>query len=290
MTRTDATGPGLGFSYNGRDPNLLAHVLPHVDAIEVAPDDLVWLEGDEPVLQPDIVADLRAVGGDADIVVHGVGLSIGSHDGWSTTYLRLLGDLLDRVDVAWHSEHLGYTTVDGDFLGAMLPLPRTAEALDLVASRVVALRDHVGLPFLLENVVGLLPDPGGDWSPAGFLNAVTRESGCGLLLDVYNLQCDAWNQGLDVDAFLDEVDLGAVGEVHLANGVRERGYQLDVHSRRTDPSTVQLARRALAAHPRLVTYELLPQAVRSLGYAAIEDELRHLRAELLDGAGAAVPA
>jgi uncharacterized protein len=287
MMRTG--GPtALGFSYTGRDPALLARVLPLVDAIEVAPDDLVWLEGDEIVLQPDIISDLRAIGTDATIVVHGVGLSIGSHDGWSDLYLRLLDRLLDRVDVAWHSEHLGYTTVDGEFLGTMLPLPRDAESLDLVAARVAKLRDRYGLPFLLENVVGLLPDPGGTMSPAGFVNTLAREAGCGLLLDVYNLQCDEINQNLDIEAFLQELDLAAVGEVHVANGVKRRGFQLDVHSGLTDPSTAALAHRVLTSGAPLLTYELLPQAVPLLGYAAIEDELRRLRAEL--DAPEAVPA
>jgi uncharacterized protein (UPF0276 family) len=279
MVRTG--GPSaLGFSYTGRDPALLARVLPLVDVIEVAPDDLVWLEGDDIVLQPDIISDLQAIGADATIVVHGVGLSIGSFDGWCETYLRLLGDLMARVDIAWHSEHLGYTTVEGEFLGTMLPLPRTTEALDMVGERVVRLRERLGLPFLVENVVGLLPDPGGTMSEAGFLNTLTREAGCGLLLDVYNLQCDEANHALDVDAFLSELDLDAVGEVHVANGVKRRGFQLDVHSGLTAESTIALAHRALASGAPLLTYELLPQAVPILGYGAIEDELTRLRSAL----------
>ena len=77
-------------------------------------------------------------------------------------------------------------------------------------------------------------------SPAGFLNTLAREAGCGLLLDVYNLQCDEANHGLHLDGFFEELDLAAVGEVHVANGVKRRGFQLDVHSGLTDPSTVAL--------------------------------------------------
>ena len=93
------------------------------------------------------------------------------------------------------------------------------------------------LPFLLENIVHLLPDYPGDYADAAFLNELVTRTGCGLLLDVYNLECDAANYGFDIDAFLDELDLEAVGELHVAGGVERDGMQVDVHSRLTEPST-----------------------------------------------------
>lgn len=79
--------------------------------------------------------------------MHGVSLSIGSHDGWAPTYLHLLDDLLEQVDVAWHSEHLGYTKADGEHLGIMLAMPKTEQALDLVSERVAAIQRRCGIPF-----------------------------------------------------------------------------------------------------------------------------------------------
>jgi len=267
----------IGFSYAGRDPALLERILPVVDVLEVTPDDLVTVVGDEIRLDDVLVDHLRELSGQTTIVVHGVGLSIGSYDGCSSTYLRLLGDLLERVDIAWHSEHLGYTTVDRSYLGAMFALPRTPEVLDLLVARVEDIRRRFGLPFLLENVAGLLPDPGGDWRPAAFLNELAARCGCGLLLDVYNLRCDAINQGLDIDAFLDELNLELVGEVHVAGGIRRRHLQLDVHSRLTTPETVALADAVRAGRPGLpVTFELLPQAVQLIGHEAIATELANL--------------
>jgi uncharacterized protein len=210
-------------------------------------------------------------------VVHGVGLSIGSHSGCSPSYLRVLGDFLDRVEVAWHSEHLGYTTVDGSYLGAMLTLPPTEEVLDLMAVRAESVQRRFGMPFLLENVAGLLPDPGRDDTPARFLNALAAGAGCGLLLDLYNLECDATNQGLDIDGFLDELDLSLVGELHVAGGVQRLGLQLDVHSRLTTPTTRSLAARVGAERPGVTTlFELLPQAVNLVGHQAIAAELASL--------------
>jgi len=222
------------------------------------------------------------VAGVTEFVVHGVGLSIGSASGYSEQYLDLLAEFLDQFAVAWHSEHLGYTTVDGTSLGTMLALPKTEEVLGLLVQRVGEIQSRFELPFLLENIVHLLPDYPGDYSDAGFLNELVARTGCGLLLDVYNLECDAANNNFDIDAFLDELDLDAVGELHVAGGVARDGLQLDVHSRSTDPSTLALAKRVVDRTPSLggVTYELLAEAVQVLGAERISAELTRIRSAL----------
>jgi uncharacterized protein (UPF0276 family) len=270
----------LGVSYEGRDPALLEQMLPYLDYIEVTPETIAEIRGDEVVLSTEVLTELKNIDKQVKIIVHGVSLSIGSHDGWAPTYLRLMDDLLAQVDVAWHSEHLGYTKVDQEHLGIMLAMPKTGEALDLVCERVAAMQSRYGLPFLLENIVHVIPDFPGDYSDAAFLNAITSRTGCGLILDVYNLQCDAHNHGFDIPAFLAELDGGAVRELHVACGVEHNGFMLDVHSRLTRPSTVDLAKHAIAgvaSGAEVVVYEFMPEAVPGLGHAAIARELAQLR-------------
>src|SRR5215467_5599237 len=110
----------LGATYEGRDPDLLDRMLPHIDHIEVTPETIAEVKGDRLVLSDEVMAELKNLRKTVKIIVHGVSLSIGSHEGWSSTYLCLLDELLEQVDVAWHSEHLGYTKVDGQHLGIML--------------------------------------------------------------------------------------------------------------------------------------------------------------------------
>jgi hypothetical protein len=273
----------LGVSYEGRDPTLLEQMLPYIDYIEVTPETIAEVRGEEVVLSEDVVAELKNVDDDVQIIVHGVSLSIGSHSGWAPTYLRLLDDLMARVDIAWHSEHLGYTKVDGEHLGIMLAMPKTDESLDIVCQRVTDLQRRYGLPFLLENIVHVIPDFPGTYSDAAFLNAITARTGCGLILDVYNLECDAHNQGFDISSFMRELNGDAVRELHVACGVEHNGFMLDVHSRLTRPQTVDLARSALrdvAAEAEVVVYEFMPEAVPGLGHAAIAGELAKLRREL----------
>ena len=191
-------------------------MLPFVDCIEVTLETIAEVDDGKISLSGEIIAELKNVGRAVQIIVHGVGLSIGSHEGWSPTYFRLLDAFLEQIEVAWHSEHLGYTKVDGEHLGIMLPMPKTEEALDLVCERVRAIHDRYQMPFLLENIVHVIPAFPSNYSEAGFLNALTARTGCGLILDAYNLECDAHNHRFDIPGFLDELELGAVRELHVA--------------------------------------------------------------------------
>ncbi|MFN7997838.1 MAG: DUF692 family protein [Bryobacteraceae bacterium] len=276
--------PALATTYEGRNPKLLDRILPIVGFIEVTPDSLAEMDGDAPSMPEDKIRELQAVASEARVIVHGVGLSIGSHDGVSNTYLRLLDQLLARVPARWHSEHLGYVTVDGNHLGTMLAIPKTERVLDMICERVRIIQDRYPLPFLMENVAHVLPDYPGDYSEAGFLNELTRRTGCGLILDVYNLECDAHNHAFPIQEFLAELDMRPVRELHLAGGVIHQGFKLDVHSRITAASTVALARQVLGMAPNVeaITYELLAEAIEKLGPEIIGKELERLSAALLN--------
>jgi uncharacterized protein (UPF0276 family) len=279
---TAAARPVIGVTYEGGDPELLERLIEVADYLEVAPDAIGTGTGADWRIRREILGEWRAAAGQTGIVAHGTGLSIGSASGWNEAYLRLLDELTDAVPLRWHSEHLGYTTVDGEPLGTMLSLPRTEQALDLVCERVVSLQERYPAPFLLENIARVLPDPDGDYDEAGFLNELCKRTGCGLVLDVYNLECDAHNHGFDIDRFLDALEPGAVHELHVAGGTEVEGMKLDVHSRRAQPSTLALAARAAATAPAVwgATFEVLPEAVPVLGHDTIADEVTRLRTAL----------
>ena len=273
----------IGTTFNGGGSDLLDRILPLVDFIETTPDSIARVIDGRATIDDETVELLQEIARHARLLVHGIGLSIGSYDAWNDDYLRLIEPLFTRIDVAWHSEHLGYTRVDGRNLGTMLVLPRTNEALDVLCPRIDAIGRRFDAPFLVENVVSLIPEaPDQEYSPAGFLNEITRRTGCGLLLDVYNLECNARNVGLDVDCFLDELDFAPVREIHVANGVETRGLLLDVHSRRTRACTLSLADEVLrrATRAEVIVFELLPQAVAAIGAGGIVDEIEALRARV----------
>ncbi len=165
----------------------------------------------------------------------------------------------------------------------MVEPPWSQEALELVAGRIGRLQDRFGMPFLIEHVARAFADaPDDEFAAADFLNALVRRTGCGLLLDVYNLECDEHNFGIDPMRFVGRLDLGAVREIHIAGGTIHHGFKLDIHSRLVDSSTIALTRRILARAWRVeaVIFEFLQEAIPTLGYEAVVGELFHLRAEL----------
>jgi uncharacterized protein (UPF0276 family) len=275
------SGGAIGVTYEGGDADLLERILPLADYIEVTLESVAEYVDGAPRLNPEVMAEFRAIENDVAIVVHGVGLSIGSHDGWSPEYFPLLDAFLDQIKVAWHSEHLAYTQVDRQHLGIMLAMPKTEEALDLVCERVAEVQRRYQLPFLLEHVVRVVPEPDGDFTDAAFLNALTERTGCGLIFDPYNLECDAHNHRFDIPAFVDELNLESIREMHMACGVEHNGFLLDVHSQIPRSSTIALAKHVAnkLRRPGLaVTYEFMPEAIPQLGCDAIARELQELRA------------
>lgn len=267
----------LALSYEGHD--IQADVLDLVDVLELTPETIAHAGGGRPRLDPDHVARLRELNAQTPLTIHGVSLSIGSADRWNDAYLELLDQCFDAFpNILWHSEHLGFTRVDGVELCTKLPIPYTYESLNLVAPRVEQLIRRYEHPFLLEPVVNLLPVPPGEMSEAAFLNVLTARTGCRLLLDAYNLVCDARNHGRDIAGFIDDVDVRYVRELHVAGGVAVEGVQLNVHTSAPDRQTLAVAEQILSRRQSdvLVTFELLREGYDLLG-SALGAEVASLR-------------
>ena len=281
-TQTSGNRPSLATTYEGTGAALLEAIVPFVDYLEIPPDSIARSHEGGASLRREVLDQLDSVSHDAGLIVHGVGLSIGSADRWNEQYLHLLDEFFTRFTPRWHSEHLGFTTIDGRNLGTMLALPRTEEMLDLVCERIRRIRERYPVPFLIEHIIHLLPDAPAEYSPAGFLNQIARRTGCGLILDAYNLECDQHNFGLDLGQFLDELDLAPVREIHLAGGFDYEGFQLDIHSQPTAGHTLALGLDIVQRCPNVevVTYELLKEAIPNLGAEGICAELARLRAAL----------
>ena len=119
--------------------------LPDLDWFEVITENYI-IPGGKPL---DFLFKIRE---HYPMVMHGVSMSIGSTDELDWTYLKLVKDLAQKLDVPWFSDHLCWTGMNGKNMHDLLPLPYTDEAIRHVADRIKQVMDYVERPMIIENL------------------------------------------------------------------------------------------------------------------------------------------
>jgi hypothetical protein len=159
---------------------------------------------------------LEEVRRDYGVSLHGVGLSLGSTDPLDREHLRRLKGLVERVEPALVSEHAAWSSVNGEFLNDLLPLPLTREALVHLAGRVAAVQEYLGRQILIENVSSYLQPAEPEMPEWQFMTELARRAGCLILLDVNNVYVSACNHGFDPLDYIAAIPASLVAEIHLA--------------------------------------------------------------------------
>ncbi len=212
-----ATAPGLGFC-------------------EVIAESIV------PAGPPRGVVDLRERG--LPVIPHGVRLSLGGTDPLDPARVAHMAACAEALDAPLVSEHVAFVRAGGRDAGHLLPLPRTREALDVLAGNVARLQAELSVPVALELIAALFDWPEDELSEAEFLAALLDRTGALLLLDVANVYANAHNRGQDarsmLDRLLDLIPKDRIGYVHVAGGsVRHDEAELPggalYHDTHTDP-------------------------------------------------------
>ncbi|HET6582375.1 MAG TPA: DUF692 family protein, partial [Nannocystaceae bacterium] len=98
------------------------------------------------------MAVLERLRRDLPVVLHGVSLGIGSPAPPSPDYLARLRALADRIEPAWISDHLCWTSLGGHQAHDLLPLPLTEQAVVRVVDNLARVQDALGRRVALENV------------------------------------------------------------------------------------------------------------------------------------------
>lgn len=224
--------------------------------------------------QPALLERIRA---DYPLSLHGVGLSLGSADPLDHAHVRSLQRVADRFEPHFVSEHLSWSSIGGQFVNDLLPIPYTEEALQHVADRVEYVQETLRRRLLVENpssYLGFTHSTLAEWE---FLSALTARTGCGLLLDVNNIHVSAHNLGFDPLAYLDGIPADAVAEFHLAGHSRRvdgagRIVLVDTHDQRVDDAVWSLfaaAVRRIGPRPTLIEWDTdLPS------FDVLQDEAR----------------
>lgn len=168
---------------------------------------------------------LKAVGERYKISLHGTSLGLGSIQPPPISHLHKMKRLVDSCSpflisdhacFSWSSEHDAPVHA-----GDLLPINFDTQTLRAMADNVQRVQDFFGQQILIENISSYLQEENAEMPETEFFNLLCHSTGCGILLDVHNVNVNAVNhkakEPLDnVLQFISALEVENVKEIHLA--------------------------------------------------------------------------
>ncbi|MGW2545006.1 DUF692 domain-containing protein [Kitasatospora sp. NPDC001574] len=216
------------------------------------------------------------------VIPHGVSLGLGGADRPDPARLARLAETAGALGSPLVTEHLAFVRAGGLEAGHLLPVPRTRDALDVIAENVRIAQDQLPVPLALENIAAQLAWPDDELTEGQFLAELVERTGVRLLIDVANLHTNRVNLGIDPAAELDRLPLEALAYVHVAGGTMIDGVWHDTHAHPvTEPVLEVLAELCARVAPPGVLLERDAAFPPPAELAAELDAVRRV----LDGGG-----
>jgi uncharacterized protein (UPF0276 family) len=274
--------PALGFGLGLRAQHY-AHVLEHkpkVDWFEVISENFIENFGKARRL-------LHEVRAHYPVVLHGVGLSIGSTDPLNLEYLAKLKALAEEIHPAWISDHLCWTGINHQNTHDLLPVPYTEEALAHIIPRIKAVQDYLERPILLENPSTYLEFKDSRIPEAEFIRQMAEEADCVLLLDVNNVYVTCYNHRLDPKSYIDTLPLDRVVQIHLAGHHNKGNHIVDTHDDHVIDEVWELYRYVIGKTGMVATMVEWDDNIPE--FSVLEEELGKARKVVSEGGEARLP-
>ena len=162
-------------------------------------------------------------------VAHGLSLSIGSADKLKKKFVKQIKTFLDRYNIEHYSEHLSFSSLDGNQSYELLPLPMTKKMVSIISDRVKEVEDIIQRNLILENATYYLV-PYSEMAEVDFINEVLDKSGAKMLLDVNNVFVNASNHSFKSRRFIDEIDKSKVAYMHIAGHYHDNEFDMKIDS------------------------------------------------------------
>lgn len=195
------------------------------------------------------LAQLEQVRQDYPVSLHSVSLSLGSTDDINWQHLTQLRDLSKQIDACLISDHLSWSSFNGQYFHDLLPLPFTDETLNHLVNRIKDVQDFLGRQIILENISRYLSFPQSTLNEWDFFREVVTQSGCGILLDLTNIHVSAMNLDFNPMHYLSALPANAIHEIHLSGfssiKVGNQEILIDSHNTPILPAVWDLFRQAL---------------------------------------------
>lgn len=179
------------------------------------------------------------------LMLHGLGLSLGTPGPLNPAYLKRFVDICRIADPLWISEHIAFTRTRDIDLGHLNPIPYTRETLAYFTEHVLALQAACNKPVLLENITSHLRI-NSPLAETDFINSLCDKTGCGILLDVTNLYVNSRNHQYDPCAWLREIAPHTIRQLHIVGYSEQAGVLHDSHDGDIQQELFALTREVIA--------------------------------------------
>jgi len=209
---------------------------------------------------------------DADVVLHGVSLCVGSLDPLDDEYLKGVRELARSIEAAWVSDHLCFGSFGGHRAHDLWPLPYTEEALRHVVDRVKQAQDLLGARLLLENVSSYIEYRASALPEWEFVREVVERADALLLVDVNNVYVNAKNHGFSSIDYLESLPRERVRQLHLAGHTDHGTHAIDDHGSSVPDVVWELYRHAMRRFGAVATIVEWDENVPSLETLRAESE------------------
>lgn len=198
---------GIGLRY----PHLKQFVSekPDIGWVEVHSENYYSLGG----IDFDCLVEVRE---DYPVSLHGIGMSLGSHDGIDENHLAKVIGLVNVIDPFLVSDHLSWNSVSEKFLPDLLPTPFNNEALEVFMRNISIVQEKLGRELLLENPSTYFEFTESTMSEYEFLNILTKKTGAKVILDINNIYISGLNNGWSPVEYIENIDPSIVKEIHLS--------------------------------------------------------------------------
>jgi len=174
-------------------------------------------------------AILHKIRANYPVVLHGLSFNIGSNEAPDLHYLAQLKALINDIQPAWVSDHICWTGLHGKTSHDLLPIAYNPETLSQVADKVNRIQDALQQRIVLENPSIYLQFRSASMSEPDFINALTEQTGCRILLDVNNVYVSCFNLGQDPYAHISALNHNCVQQFHLAGHTHNGNHIIDTH-------------------------------------------------------------
>ncbi len=212
-------------------------------------------------------------------LVHSIGAPVGGGLAPAEEQLALIRYATELFQSPWVTEHLSFNATTEFNTGFFLPPCQTEKGLQQAINNVQQLQNAIGVPIAVETGVNYLRPNDREIPDGQFVAELCQRTGCGILLDIHNLFANQLNGRQGIKAFLEQIPLEHVVEIHIAGGTELNGLWMDSHSGPIDERLLAITREILPDLPNLkqITYEIFDSYIPVVGDRTIIREMENVR-------------